>query len=64
MYNFQIGPINYILVQLGLFTEWTAPQCLGGTALTLPAVAAFETWWGWATTPCSSWPRYPRSPKT
>ncbi len=46
MYNFQIGPINYILVQLGLFTEQTAPQWLGGTALTLPAVAAFETWWG------------------
>jgi multiple sugar transport system permease protein len=46
MYNFQIGPINYILVQLGLFTEQTAPQWLGGTALTLPAVAAFEVWWG------------------
>ena len=46
MYDFQIGPINYILVQLGLFTEQTAPQWLGGTALTLPAVAAFEVWWG------------------
>ena len=46
MFNFQIGPINYILVRLGLFTEQTAPQWLGGTALTLPAVAAFEVWWG------------------
>ncbi len=47
MYNFQIGPINYILVHvLHLFTEQTAPQWLGGTALTLPAVAAFEVWWG------------------
>jgi ABC-type sugar transport system permease subunit len=47
MYNFQIGPINYILVHvLKLFTEQTAPQWLGGTPLTLPAVAAFEVWWG------------------
>jgi multiple sugar transport system permease protein len=47
MFNFQIGPINYILVQvLHLYTEQTAPQWLGGTALTLPAVAAFEVWWG------------------
>ncbi len=46
LYNFQIGPINVILVQLGLFTEQTAPQWLGGTSLTLPAVAAFEVWWG------------------
>lgn len=47
MYNFQIGPINYILVEiLGLFTPQTAPQWLGGTSLTLPAVAIFEVWWG------------------
>jgi multiple sugar transport system permease protein len=47
MYNFQIGPINYILIHyLNLFTEQTAPQWLGGTALTLPAVAIFEIWWG------------------
>jgi ABC-type sugar transport system permease subunit len=47
MYNFQIGPINYILVEVfGLFTPQTAPQWLGGTALTLPAVAIFEVWWG------------------
>ena len=46
MYNFQIGPINYILIELGLFTPQTAPQWLGGTGLTLPAVALFEVWWG------------------
>jgi multiple sugar transport system permease protein len=47
MYNFQIGPINYILINwLGLFTPQTAPQWLGGTSLTIPAVAAFEVWWG------------------
>jgi multiple sugar transport system permease protein len=47
MYNFQIGPINYILVEvLQIYTPQTAPQWLGGTALTLPAVAIFEVWWG------------------
>jgi ABC-type sugar transport system permease subunit len=47
LYNFQIGPINYILVEwLHWFTPQTAPQWLGGTALTLPAVAIFEVWWG------------------
>jgi ABC-type sugar transport system permease subunit len=47
MYNFQIGPINYILINwLGWFTPQTAPQWLGGTPLTIPAVAAFEVWWG------------------
>ena len=47
LYNFQIGPINYILVEvLRIFTPQTAPQWLGGTALTLPAVAIFEIWWG------------------
>lgn len=47
LYNFQIGPINYILVEwLHLFTPQTAPQWLGGTNLTLPAVAIFEVWWG------------------
>jgi multiple sugar transport system permease protein len=47
LYNFQIGPINYILIEwLGWFTPQTAPQWLGGTALTLPAVAVFEVWWG------------------
>jgi len=46
MYDFHIGPINTILILFGWFTERTAPQWLGGTPLTLPAVAAFEVWWG------------------
>lgn len=47
LYNFQIGPINYFLVEiLGVFTPQTAPQWLGGTPLTLPAVAIMEVWWG------------------
>jgi len=46
LYNFQIGPINYLLVEMGLFTPQTAPQWLGGTALTLPAIAIMEVWWG------------------
>lgn len=47
MYNFQIGPINYFMVEtLGIFTPQTAPQWLGGTRLTLPAVAIMEVWWG------------------
>lgn len=47
MYNFQIGPINYFLIEiLGLFTPRNAPQWLGGTGLTLPAIALFEVWWG------------------
>lgn len=46
LYNFQIGPINHFLVSIGLFTPQTAPQWLGGTALTLPAMAIMEVWWG------------------
>lgn len=47
MYNFQSGPINYYLVnELGLFSLQNAPQWLGGTALTLPAIAVMEVWWG------------------
>jgi ABC-type sugar transport system permease subunit len=47
MYNFQIGPINHLLVDvLGLFTLRNAPQWLGGTSLTLPSIAAMEVWWG------------------
>ena len=35
MYNYQVGPINYLLVEVfGLFTFQNAPQWLGGTALT------------------------------
>jgi ABC-type sugar transport system permease subunit len=47
MYNYQVGPINHFLVDiLGLFTIYDAPQWLGGTPLTLPAIAVMEWWWG------------------
>ena len=47
MYNYQVGPINRFLVEtLGLFTVYDAPQWLGGTPLTLPAIAVMEIWWG------------------
>jgi len=47
MYNYQVGPINHFLVDtLGVFTLQTAPQWLGGTPLTLPAIAIMEVWWG------------------
>jgi multiple sugar transport system permease protein len=47
MYNYQVGPINHVLVDVfGLFTLQNAPQWLGGTSLTLPAIAIMEVWWG------------------
>ena len=46
MYNFQIGPINHLLVDVLAVHLQTAPQWLGGTALTLPAIAIMEVWWG------------------
>jgi ABC-type sugar transport system permease subunit len=47
MYNYQVGPINHFLVDtIGLFTLHNAPQWLGGTPLTLPAIAVMEVWWG------------------
>lgn len=47
MYDFEIGPINTILINyLHLFTYRTAPQWIGDSLLALPAVAAFEIWWG------------------
>src|ERR1700735_5422826 len=47
MYNYQSGPINHLLVDtFGLFTVQNAPQWRGGTALTLPAIAIMEVWWG------------------
>src|SRR5438552_8289793 len=46
MYNYQVGPINHLLVDVfGLFTLQNAPQWLGGTSLTLPAIAVMEVWW-------------------
>lgn len=47
MFNFQAGPINHVLVEnLGWFSLSDAPQWLGGTRLTLPAVVVAEIWWG------------------
>ncbi len=47
LYNYEIGPINYILVDvLGWFTKANAPQFVGDPSLVLPAVAFFEWWWG------------------
>ena len=47
MYNYQVGPINYFLVEvLEIFTFQNAPQWLGGTGLTLPSIAVMEIWWG------------------
>lgn len=47
MYDFEIGPINRLLVDgLHLFTFRTAPQWLGNTPLALPAIAFLEIWWG------------------
>lgn len=47
LYDFEIGPINRVLVDvLHLFTYRNAPQWLGNSALTLPAIAFMEVWWG------------------
>src|SRR5260221_9092615 len=47
LYDFEIGPINKILVDgLHLFTYRTAPPWLGNSLLTLPAIAIMEVWWG------------------
>ena len=47
MYDFEIGPINSILVNhLHLFTPYNAPQYIGDTPLALPAIAVMSWWWG------------------
>src|SRR6202142_3203920 len=47
LWKWMCGPINHLLVDdLGLFTLQNAPQWLGGTSLTLPAIAIMEVWWG------------------
>ena len=47
MFDFEIGPINVILVQyLHLFTPFTAPQWVGDSPLSIPAIAFVEWWWG------------------
>lgn len=47
LYDFQIGPINVILVEhLRLFDPRNAPQWVGDSPLSLPAIAVMEWWWG------------------
>lgn len=47
MYDFEIGPINAILVNyLHLFTPRNAPQWIGDTPLALPGIAIMSWWWG------------------
>jgi len=46
LYNFTIGPIDYVLIQSGLVTQQTAPQWLGDPRLGLPAIAIMEGWGG------------------
>jgi multiple sugar transport system permease protein len=47
IYNFDIGPINTILVSLHIVTKATAPQWIGpGLLLTMSSIAAMEVWWG------------------
>src|SRR5579859_7008421 len=46
LYNFNIGPIDYLLVQAHVTTAQAAPQWLGDAKLTLPAIAMMEVWWG------------------
>ena len=47
LYDFEIGPINSLLVNvLHIFNYRNAPQWLGNSALTLPAIAVMEIWWG------------------
>ncbi|MCC7164977.1 MAG: sugar ABC transporter permease [Anaerolineae bacterium] len=47
MYDYEIGPINVILVDtLHLFTFRNAPQWVGDSPLSIPAIAMMEWWWG------------------
>ena len=47
LYAFQIGPINVLLIDyLHLFDPRNAPQWVGDSPLSLPAVAIMEWWWG------------------
>jgi ABC-type sugar transport system permease subunit len=47
LYDFEIGPINMILRDyLHLFNKFNAPQWVGQSPLSIPAVAFVEVWWG------------------
>lgn len=47
MYDYEVGPVNTILVNmLHIFTFKSAPQWVGDSPLSIPAVAGMEWWWG------------------
>lgn len=47
LYDFEVGPINVILINyLHLFDFRNAPQWVGDSPLSLPAIAFMEWWWG------------------
>jgi multiple sugar transport system permease protein len=47
IYSFNIGPINYLLVDVTKLVDLQhAPQWLGDPALTLPSLTVMEWWWG------------------
>jgi ABC-type sugar transport system permease subunit len=47
MYDFEVGPINTTLVQyLHIFNFRNAPQWIGDSPLSIPAIAFMEWWWG------------------
>jgi ABC-type sugar transport system permease subunit len=47
LYDFEVGPINVILINyLHLFNFRNAPQWVGDSPLSLPAIAMMEWWWG------------------
>lgn len=47
LYDFEVGPINVILINyLHLFDFRNAPQWVGDSPLSLPAIAIMEWWWG------------------
>ena len=47
LYDFEVGPINVILINyLHLFNFRNAPQWVGDSPLSLPAIAVMEWWWG------------------
>jgi multiple sugar transport system permease protein len=46
LFDFSIGPVNSTLINLGIFNFRNAPQWMGGTTLTIPAMVIIEVWWG------------------
>jgi multiple sugar transport system permease protein len=47
LYNFNIGPFNTILIDVGLFNKANAPQWISDNLwLTMGSIALMEVWWG------------------